>query len=120
MSIAYDSKIVVSRYEHLHGRLVCYMRPRVEGRSENEAQPSQLGLRVAELVLKLHREEARRLIALGGPPVDQISFWDREEDVDWGGLPLQRRERFLKEVDIRSIGGRGHGDSKVVNVGHSE
>ena len=24
MSIAYDSKIVVSRYEHLHGRLVCY------------------------------------------------------------------------------------------------
>ena len=26
MSIAYDSKIVVSRYEHLHGRLVCYKR----------------------------------------------------------------------------------------------
>ena len=25
MSIAYDSKIVVSRYEHLHGRLVCYI-----------------------------------------------------------------------------------------------
>jgi len=24
MSIAYDSKIVVSRYEHLQGRLVCY------------------------------------------------------------------------------------------------
>jgi len=24
MSIAYDSEIVVSRYEHLHGRLVCY------------------------------------------------------------------------------------------------
>ena len=24
MSIAYDSKIVVSRYEHIHGRLVCY------------------------------------------------------------------------------------------------
>ena len=24
MLIAYDSKIVVSRYEHLHGRLVCY------------------------------------------------------------------------------------------------
>jgi len=27
MSIAYDSKIVVSRYEHLHGRLVCYTIP---------------------------------------------------------------------------------------------
>ena len=26
MSIAYDSKIVVSRYEHLYGRLVCYNR----------------------------------------------------------------------------------------------
>ena len=25
MSIAYDSKIVVSRYEHLKGRLVCYI-----------------------------------------------------------------------------------------------
>jgi len=25
MSIAYDSKIGVSRYEHLHGRLVCYI-----------------------------------------------------------------------------------------------
>ena len=24
MSIAYNSKIVVSRYEHLQGRLVCY------------------------------------------------------------------------------------------------
>jgi len=24
MSIAYDSKIVVSRYEHLNGRLICY------------------------------------------------------------------------------------------------
>ena len=26
MSIAYDSKIVVSRYKHLRGRLVCYNR----------------------------------------------------------------------------------------------
>ena len=27
MPIAYDSKIVVSRYEHLRGRLVCYIIP---------------------------------------------------------------------------------------------
>jgi len=29
MSIVYDSKIVVSCYEHLHGRLVCYSRGQV-------------------------------------------------------------------------------------------
>ena len=32
MSIAYDSKIVVSRYEHLHGRLVCYSYPTFTGK----------------------------------------------------------------------------------------
>jgi len=94
--------------------------PRVKGGSEDEAQPFQVGLRVEELVLKLHREGARRLIAHGGPPVDQFSFWDGAGDVDWGGLPLQRREGFLKEADIRPVGGQGHGDSKVVNVGDGE
>jgi len=52
--------------------------------------------------------------------VDQFSLWDGEGDVDWGGLPLQRRERSLKEADILSVEGRGHGDSKVVNVGDCE
>jgi len=94
--------------------------PRVEGGSEDEAEPLQVGLRVERLVLKLHREGARRLIAPGGPPVDQCSLWDGEGDADWGGLPLQRRARFLKEAEIRSVGGRGHGDSKVVNLGDSQ
>ena len=83
-------------------------------------QPLQVGLRVAELVLKLHREGARRLTAPGGPPVDQLCFWDGEGDVDWGGHPFQRGERFLKEADIRSVAGGGHCDSKVINVGDGE
>jgi len=29
MSIAYESKIVVSRYKHLRGRLVCYILQRI-------------------------------------------------------------------------------------------
>jgi len=31
MSIAYDSKIVVSRSEHLRGRLVCYSAAKIDG-----------------------------------------------------------------------------------------
>ena len=96
------------------------MGPWVEGGSEEEAQPFQVGLPLEELALKLHQEGARRLIDPGGSPVDQFSFWDGEGDVDWGGLPLQGRERFPKEADILSEGGRDHGDSKVVNIGDSE
>jgi len=77
-------------------------------------------LRVEELVLKLHREGARQLIAPSGPPVDQFSFWDGERNVNWGGLPVQPGERFLKEADIRSVGGRGHSVRKVVNIGDGE
>ena len=64
------------------------MRPRVEGGSEDETQPFQVGQWIEELVLKLHREGAWRLIGPGSSPVHQLSFWDGEGDVDWGGLLL--------------------------------
>jgi len=90
--------------------------PWVKGGGEHEAQPLQVGLWIEGLILQLHREGARRLIAPGGPPVDQFSFWNGEGDVDWRGLPLERREGLPKEVNVCSVGGRGHCDSKVVDV----
>ena len=64
--------------------------PWVKGGGEDEAQPLQAGLRIEELVFQLYREGARRLIAPGGSPVDQFSFWNRKGDVDWRGLPFER------------------------------
>jgi len=64
--------------------------PRIEGASENKAQPLQVGLRVPELTFKLHLEGARCFIAPDGPPVDEFSFRNGERDVDWGGLSPER------------------------------
>jgi len=64
--------------------------PWVKGGGEDEAQPLQAGLWIEELILQLHREGARRLIASGGPPVDQFSFRNGEGDVDSRGLSLER------------------------------
>ena len=66
------------------------MGPWVKGGGEDQAQPLQAGLRIEELTLQLHREGAWWLIAPGGPPVDQFTLRNREGDVDWGGLSLER------------------------------
>jgi len=60
--------------------------PWVKGGGEDKAQLFQAGLWMEELILKLHREGPRRLIAPGGPPVDQFGHWNGEGDIDWGGL----------------------------------
>ena len=65
------------------------MGPWVKGGSENKAQPFQVGLRIEQLILKLHREGARPLIAPGGCQMDQFSLWNGKRDVDWGGLSLE-------------------------------
>ena len=78
--------------------------PRVTGGGEDEAQPLQAGLRIEELILKLYWEGARRLIAPRSPPVDQFGLWNREGNVDWGGLSLERQEGFLEKANIGSIG----------------
>jgi len=75
---------------------------------------------VEELVLQLHREGARWLVAPGGSPVDQLRLRDGEGDVDWRGLPFKRREGLLKEANVGSVEGRGHCDSKVVDVGDDQ
>ena len=93
------------------------MGPWVEGGGEDEAQPLQAGSWIEELVLQLHWEGARWLIALGGSPVDQLSFRNREENVDWGGLSLERREGFLKEANVGSVRGGGHRASEVIDLG---
>jgi len=94
--------------------------PWVKGGGEDEAQPLQAGLWIAELVFHLHWEGARWLIAPGGPPVDQLSFWNGEGNVDWRALPLKGREGLLKEANVGSVGGRGHCESKVVDVGDNQ
>ena len=66
------------------------MGPWVKGRGEDEAQPFQVGLWIEELILQLHREGAQRLIAPGGPPVDQFCHGDGEGHVDSGGLSFER------------------------------
>jgi len=55
---------------------------RVNGGGEDKAQPLQVGLWIEELIFQLHRKGARRLIAPGGPPVDQFRFRNGEGDVD--------------------------------------
>jgi len=62
------------------------MGPWAKGEGEDKARPLQAGLWSEELILKLHWEGARALIPPGGPPVDQLGFWNREGDIDWGGL----------------------------------
>jgi len=94
--------------------------PWVKRGGEDEPQPLQAGLWIEELILQLHREGARRLIAPGGPPVDQFGFRNGEGDVDWRGLPPERRKGLLKEANVGSVGGRGHCDSKVVDVGDNK
>ena len=63
--------------------------PQVKGEGEDKAQAFQVGLWVEELILKLHREGARPLIAPGGPPMDQFSFRNGERDVNQGGPSLK-------------------------------
>ena len=65
------------------------MRPRVKGGGEDKAQALQVRLWIEELILKLYREGARRFIAPGSPPVDQLGFRDGEGDVNRGGLSLE-------------------------------
>jgi len=77
--------------------------PWVKGGGEDKAQPFQAGLWVEELILKLHREGARRLIAPAGPPVDQLGFRNREGDVDWGGLSLERQEGLVRQENEPSL-----------------
>ena len=64
--------------------------PWVKEGGEDEAQPLQVRLWVEKLTFQLHREGAWWLFALGGFPVDQFSFWNRERNVDRGGLPFER------------------------------
>jgi len=64
--------------------------PWVKGGGEDKTQPVQAGLWIEVLIFQLHREGARRLIAPGGPPVDQFSFRNGEGDIDWQGLSLER------------------------------
>jgi len=64
--------------------------PRVKGGGEDEAQSLQVRLWVEKLTFQLYREGARLLFALGGPPVDQFSFWNRERNVDRRSLSLER------------------------------
>ena len=52
--------------------------------------------------------------------MDQLGFREGEGDVDWGGLSLERQEGFLNEANISPVGRRGHGDSKVVDVGDNK
>jgi len=66
------------------------MGPWVKGGGEDKALPLQAGLLIEGLTFQLHWEGARGLIAAGSPPVDQFSFWNREGDVAWGGLSLER------------------------------
>jgi len=64
--------------------------PWVKGGGKDKAQPLQVGLWIEELILKLHQEGARWLIASGSPPVVQLRFRNGEGDVDRGGLSLER------------------------------
>jgi len=64
--------------------------PWVKGGGEDKAQPLHVGFWIEGLILELHWEGARLLIASGSPPVDQFGFWNGEGDVDWGGLSLER------------------------------
>jgi len=61
----------------------------VEGRRKENIKPFQEGLRVEDLILEMHREAAGSFVALVGPPVDQLSFGDREGNINWGGLWLK-------------------------------
>ena len=70
------------------------MRPWVKGGGEDKTQPSQAGLWVEKLILKLHRDGARRLIAPGSPPVDQLGLWNGEGDINRGGLRLSDEKNF--------------------------
>jgi len=53
--------------------------PWVNGGIEDKAQPLQAGLWIEVLILELHREGARWLIAPGSPPVDQLGFRTEKE-----------------------------------------
>ena len=66
------------------------MGPWVKGGGEDEAQLLQVGLCIEELILQLHREGARCLIAPCGSLVNQFHLGNGEGDIDRGGLPLQR------------------------------
>jgi len=52
--------------------------------------------------------------------VDQFGFWNGEGDVNREGLSLERGEGFLKEANFGSVGGRGHCNSKVVDIGDNK
>ena len=94
--------------------------PRVKGGSEDESQPLQAGQWIEQLLFQLHREGARRLMAPGGPPVDQLGLGNGKGDVDWGGLSLERREGLLNGADVGPVRRRGHRDRKVIDVGDNE
>ena len=96
------------------------MGPQVTGGGEDKDQPLQAGLWIEKLILKLHRQGAWRFIAPGSPPVDQFGFWDGEGDLDWGAPSLERREELLKEADVGRVGRRGHGNSKIVDLGDNK
>jgi len=112
MSIAYDSKIVVSRYEHLHGRLVCY-----------RERQSLLGAECSSWQLGQHATEdgqqartGRRLPPLGQEGLGQrcsALVWVSEQKGQTGRLLGQRVEmwpnfqhflhwEFLEEENICS------------------
>jgi len=67
---------------------------RGKGGGEDKAQPLQAGLRVEELILKLHQEGARRLIAPGSPPVNQSVFGTEKEILIGEALLLSDEKDF--------------------------
>ena len=52
--------------------------------------------------------------------MDQLGLGHGKGDVDWGGLSLECREGHLKEADVSPVGGRGHGESEVSEVGENK
>ena len=96
------------------------MGSRVKAWCKEETKSFQAGLGIKSLTFEMNREEAGRLIAPGGPPVDELSLWDGKRNINRRGSWLELHESALEEMDIGSLGGGGNGDGAVINVGDDE
>jgi len=90
--------------------------PGVEGWREEEAEPSQAGLGVKDLTLKVHREPAGALIFPESPPVDEFCLRNSEGDVAWGCSLTEGGEGLLQEADVRFVRGGRNRDGEVVHI----
>lgn len=91
-----------------------------ERRSEPQAKPSELNLRVENTPVRIDRGLRGWVSVPVRTPVDQFSFRDRETHTQAGAFGLKYSALPLQQLDVLAVRLRRDRQGEVVHIGEGE